>query len=82
VESCAIAEKLERGAGRLEYVVLPHSYRHLTLLMRPRSTCKRLRKRRREGTTSLSARPPEGRPGPGNPGSSPACARSRADAPN
>jgi hypothetical protein len=38
VESCAIAEKLERGAGRLEYVVLPHSYRHLTPLMRPRST--------------------------------------------
>jgi hypothetical protein len=38
VESGAIAEKLERGAGRLEYVVLPHSYRHLTPLVSLRST--------------------------------------------
>jgi hypothetical protein len=38
VESGAIAEKLERGAGRLECVVLTHSYRHLTPLMSPRST--------------------------------------------
>jgi hypothetical protein len=38
VESGAIAEKLERGAGRLEYVVLSHSYRHLTPLVSPRST--------------------------------------------
>jgi hypothetical protein len=38
VESGAIAEKLERGAGRLEYVVLPHSYRHLTPLLSSRST--------------------------------------------
>jgi hypothetical protein len=33
VGSGAIAEKLERGAGRLECVVLPHSYRHLTPLV-------------------------------------------------
>jgi hypothetical protein len=38
VESGAVAEKLERGAGRVEYVVLPHSYRHLNPLVRPRST--------------------------------------------
>jgi hypothetical protein len=38
VQSGAIAEKLERGTGRLEYVVLPHSYRHLAPLMRPSST--------------------------------------------
>ena len=38
VESGAIAEKLERGAGRLEYVVLSHSSRHLTPLVSPRST--------------------------------------------
>jgi hypothetical protein len=29
VGSAAIAEKLEHGAGRLECVVIPHSYRHL-----------------------------------------------------
>ena len=38
VQSGAIAEKLERGAGRLEYVVLPHSYRHLNPLVGRRST--------------------------------------------
>jgi hypothetical protein len=38
VESGAVAEKLERGAGRLEYVVLPHSYRHLNPLVGRRST--------------------------------------------
>jgi hypothetical protein len=38
VESGAIAEKLEHGAGRLEYVALPHSYRHLTPLVSLRST--------------------------------------------
>jgi hypothetical protein len=38
VGSGAIGEKLERGAGRLEYVVLPHSYRHLTPLVDVRST--------------------------------------------
>ena len=38
VESGVIAEKLERGAGRLEYVVLPHSYRHLNPLVGRRST--------------------------------------------
>jgi hypothetical protein len=37
VGSSAIAEKLERGAGRLECVVLPHSYRHLTPLASLRS---------------------------------------------
>jgi hypothetical protein len=35
VGSGAIAEKMERGAGRLECVVLPHSYRHLTPLAEP-----------------------------------------------
>jgi hypothetical protein len=37
VQSGAIAEKLEWGAGRLECVVLPHSYRHLTPVVGPRS---------------------------------------------
>ena len=38
VGSGAIGEKLECGAGRLECVVLPHSYRHLTPLVNVRST--------------------------------------------
>jgi hypothetical protein len=38
VVSGAIAEKLESGAGRLECVVLPHSYRHLTPLVSRLST--------------------------------------------
>jgi len=38
VGSGAIGEKLECGAGRLECVVLPHSYRHLTPLVSRRST--------------------------------------------
>jgi hypothetical protein len=38
VESGAIAEKLERGTGRLESVVLPHSYRHLTPVVSLQST--------------------------------------------
>jgi len=38
VGSRAIAEKLERGAGRLECIVLPYSYRHLTPSLSLRST--------------------------------------------
>jgi hypothetical protein len=37
VESGAITEKLERGAGLVECVVLPHSYRHLAPLVSLRS---------------------------------------------
>jgi hypothetical protein len=38
VQSGVITEKLEGGAGRLECVVLPHSYRHLTPVVNLQST--------------------------------------------
>jgi hypothetical protein len=62
VESGAIAEKLERGAGRLEYVVLSHSYRHLTPLVSPRSTSQEVDEETARRNEPLSSSAPSARP--------------------
>ena len=56
IGSGAIAEKLERGAGRLECVVLPHSYRHLTPLVSRRSTSQGVEEGAARGTRFRSDR--------------------------
>jgi len=55
VGSGAIGEKLECGAGRLECVVLPHSYRHLTPLVNVRRHRRKLRKRPRGWTRPFAS---------------------------
>jgi hypothetical protein len=63
VESSAIAEKMERGAGRLECIVLPHSYRHLTPLVSLRSTSQEVEEGTERGQTSTRP-PPQDSPAP------------------
>jgi hypothetical protein len=55
--SGAIAEKLERGAGRLECVVLRHSYSHLTPSVGVRSTSQGVEEQPRGGIRPLRVRP-------------------------
>jgi hypothetical protein len=65
VESGAIAEKLERGAGHLECVVLPHSYRHLTPLVSLRSTSQGVEEAEAGGDETPTHPEPQRPPAPG-----------------
>jgi hypothetical protein len=64
VGSSAIAEKLERGAGRIECVVLPHSYRHLTPLVSRRSTSQGIEDRAARGDETPTCPQPQSSPAP------------------
>jgi hypothetical protein len=64
VGSSAIAEKLERVAGRLECVVLPHSYRHLTPVVSRRSTSHGAEDRAPRGDEIPTCPQPQSSPAP------------------